>query len=485
MAASKPTTKPASTPAARLGAIPESLIDHLAGKLPAFAALPLKQQAALAAYLFNHDVKRYRHSDDDTLQCLFWKERHRVFRGEWERVNESLGGWFVEKIKHRKGRAKGYLLTDTAYELLEEWAFSGYIECKLVDWLGEPVRKPRTAINTMTASGTKSRFRNSPLQAYVPVDGDSLFGLIKACHAWQQDMAAPAGYEWAFKEWNTRMASAGRRKAARRVRDVLLAASKMLHLAAASAAPGFAVPVVYTEVKSGRLYADGFTPAGCAREVKRAALRGCWEYDGANMHWQLLYKLAKRISPALELPAIEAYLTRKEWVRAGIAKDAGISIPQAKEVLLSLIFGASLNGGPETTIPSIVGQDNLPALRSAVKAICADMTRARDVVLAHYWERSRKQYRSKGLVNDAGRTLTHDDKEPGSKGGNLKAKELAHILQGLESEILRACIEHAGESIVLLQHDGFAVSDRLDMDGLRAAIEAHVGMVIDLEESQL
>ncbi|MFV1944189.1 hypothetical protein VPH49_25730 [Pseudomonas luteola] len=467
----------------RRGVIPESLIDHLASHDPIIASLPRKQQAALASYLFNSDTKRYRHRESEDLQCLFWKDLRNVFRGEFHNINERLGHWFILEIeaRHHEGIARGFRVAEHAYALLEEWAFTAGTADRLVNCLGEPMKKPRTAINTLTANGSKSRFRGGPIQAYVPVDGDALHGLVSACHAWRAGTPAPAGFEWAHAAWNTLEAKTDRRKASRRVREVLLSTLKMYILAGGSAAKSFAVPVVYTEVESGRLYADGFTPQGCVRETKKAAFRGCWEYDGENMHWQLLYKLAKRAQPSLELPEIENYLRAKPFVRKRIANVAGITENEAKEVLISLIFGASIKSDdPAAAIPEIVGMEKLPALREAVKLLCRDMNKARDVVLEDYRERSRKQYRSKGLVNDAGRTLNTTSATP-----NRKAKELAHILQGLESEILRACINYAGESVVLLQHDGFTSSVRLSLAGLKKAVEEHVGMTIEIEETQL
>ncbi len=479
---------------ARHGVIPSSLAEHLAVNSPAFSALPLRQQAAIAVYIFNHDSKRYRHAERDDAQCLFWEDLRRVFRGKWHEVNAALGGWFVLEDEHAPGKARAWRLSDDAYALLERWAFGDFILCKLIDFEGQPVRKPRKAISMMTADGkSKSRFRGLPVQAYIPIDGDNLFGLIKACHAWQQGLPAPRGFDWAYDEWSGREAAAGRRKAAPRVRDVLLTAARMLHFAAASSGKGFAVPVTYAEAESGRLYPNGFSLAGCVREVKRAALRGCWEYDGDNMHWQLLYKLAKRAAKArdeeIELPEIERYLQTKPFYRKAVADKAGLisaygreqGIAKAKEVLLALIFGASVKSeDPKARIPEIVGLDHLDALRQAVKPLCADMTKARRLVLSHYRDLSRKVHRSDKLVNDAGRTYS-----PKAGESNLEAKELAHILQGLESQMLLACIQYAGESVVLLQHDGFATSTRLNMAELRVAIRGVTGLDIDMEEKQL
>lgn len=479
---------------ARHGVLPSSLVDHLAVANPVFAALPLKQQAALAVYTFSHDTKRYRHAEIEDAQCLFWEDLRRSFGRKWHEVNAALGGWFKQVGEHGQGKARPWKLSDEAYALFEEWAFGDFILCKLIDFEGRPMRKPRTAISTMTADGkAKSRFRGLPVQAYIPIDGDNLFGLIKACHAWREHLPAPAGFEWAHTEWTNREAASGHRKAAPRVRDVLLTASRMLHVAAASAGKNFAVPVTYAEAESGRLYPNGFSLAGCVREVKRAALRGCWEYDGENMHWQLLYKLAKRAATAretsIDLPEIERYLQTKRFYRKAIADKADLisaygedqGMAKAKEVLLALIFGASVKSeDPKARIPEIVGMDHLAALRQAVKPLCADMNKARSIVLAHYRDMSRKVHRSDKLVNDAGRTYS-----PEANESNLDAKELAHILQGLESEILRACIKHAGESVVLLQHDGFATSTRLDMRELRNAIKEETGLLIDMDEKQL
>ena len=115
-----------------------------------------------------------------------------------------------------------------------------------------------------------------------------------------------------------------------------------------------------------------------------------------------------------------------------------------------------------------------------MKPLCADMTKARRLVLSHYRDLSRKVHRSDKLVNDAGRTYS-----PKAGESNLEAKELAHILQGLESQMLLACIQYAGESVVLLQHDGFATSTRLNMAELRVAIRGVTGLDIDMEEKQL
>lgn len=488
-----PTTASNSQNSARYGAIPASLVGYLSTANPAFSALPLKQQAAIAVYIFNSGGKRYRHSKYDDAQCLFWQDLRRVFRANWHVVNAQLGGWFQEIAGARPGVAKAWKISDAAYELLENWAFGDFVECKMIDFQGKPVKKPRTAISQMTADGKKSRFRGSPVRAYIPVDGDNIFQLIKQCHAWQERRPALPGFAWAQAEWDDREAAKGRRTAALRVREVLLTASKMLHVSGASGGRGFSVATTYVEAESGRLYPNGLSLAGCAREVKRAALHGCWEYDGENMHWQLLYKLAKRAAleqgKMIELPEIKKYLEFKNAYRSRVALSGGLvaaygqklGIEKAKEVLIALIFGASAKSeDPKHRIPEIVGAAHLPALRAELVGLCRDMAKARALVLASYKASSRKVHRSKKLVNAAGRTYTPDAGET-----NLSAKELAHILQGLESEILLACIEHAGESIVLLQHDGFTTDKKLDKTALIEAIEKRVGMQIEVSETQL
>ena len=490
--------KAANPKSARHGVIPSSLTSYLSASSAVFSGLPLKQQAAIAVYMFSHDSKRYQHSEIEDAQCLFWEDLHRVFRGTWHQVNAALGHWFEPVGKYGPGKARPWKLSDAAYSLLEGWAFTDYVLCKLIDFEGRPVRKPRTAISQMTADGkSKSRFRGLPVQAYVPIDGDNLFKLIKACHAWQQGKPVPDGFQWAYNEWNGREAADGRRKAAPRAREVLLTASRMLHIAAASAARDFAVPTTYAEAESGRLYPDGLSLASCVKEVKRAALVGCWEYDGANMHWQLLYQLAKRAAAArgdsIDLPEIEKYLQTKPFYRKRIADKAGLitsygktqGIAKAKEVLIALIYGAALkpkgkDDDNKGRIHEIVGDQHIDALRKEVTPLWSDLLKARAIVLEYYRAKSRKVHRSAKLVNDAGRTFS-----PAPKTTNLKAKELAHILQGMESEILRACIEYAGDSVVLLQHDGFTTSTRLDINGLQEAIREHTGLMIEMEETQL
>lgn len=463
------------------GALPGSLPEFLAAKSETYAALTERQQAMLAGFLFAHDMKRYRHRDDDELQVLHWYALKLVFRGKFHEINEKLG-WFDLKLRHRTGTARGWAVTDEAEALIEEYAFSDHIARGLIDWQGKPMRKPRSAFASyIAASTTKCRFRGSKLHAHIEIDADGLLGLVRAGYAWRNGTDCPQGYEYAYAEWDSINASSGRKDALRRVRRSIVQAKNLLNLAIASSPTAFTVPVVYHEVDSGRVHAEGLTPQGCTREVKRASLRGCWEYDLENAHWTFLYQRAKQIDPGIELPEIEAYLRAKPFYRKRIADEAGIPIPEAKKVLLSLIYGANQNSqNPEATIPKIVGEDRLPALREAVRPLCKDMNKAKRLILKHYEAESRRVYRKNELVNDAGRIY-----RPKEGAGNDASSKLAHILQGLESEALRACLEVCGDDVALLQHDGFACRNRADRDALILAIQERTGITVELSEAQL
>lgn len=477
----KQRSKKSSAAFAGTGALPGSLVEFLAARSEVYASLPVRQQATLAGFLFAHDMKRYRHRENDELQVLHWYVLRLVFKDKFHEINEQLG-WFALKLKHREGLARGWAVTEEAEALVEEFAFSDHIARSLIDWQGNPMRKPRSAFAPYIASSmTKSRFRGSKLHAHVEIDADSLLGLVKAGFAWRDGEPCPQGYEFAYAEWDNALSSKGRRAAVRRVRRSIIQAKNLMSLAIASSPSSFAVPVVYQEVASGRVFAEGVTPQGSTREVKQAALHGCWEYDMENAHWTFLYQLAKRIDPSVELPEIEQYLRAKPFYRKRIANESGITIQQAKDVLLSLIYGAALHSKrQDAAIPSIVDAEHLPALREAVRLLCRDMNKAKRLILQHYEAESRRVHRKNVLVNDAGRIYRRKDAQE-----NEANSKLAHILQGLESEALRACVAVCGDDIALLQHDGFACRQRADRAALVAAIEERTGIVIDMSEARL
>ena len=109
------------------------------------------------------------------------------------------------------------------------------------------------------------------------------------------------------------------------------------------------------------------TLQNCQREVKRAALSGCWEYDFENAHWSLLRQMINSIEQhtkkTIPLPAVDAYLADKSGYRQTIARDVAISEKDAKTCIIALIYGAALTDDPARAIPKEIGVDAAGRLR--------------------------------------------------------------------------------------------------------------------------
>ena len=88
-----------------------------------------------------------------------------------------------------------------------------------------------------------------------------------------------------------------------------------------------------------------------------------------------------------------------------------------------------------------------------------------------------KLNRQGGLANAFGKSIKADAHSP--------EQRLAHLIQGIEAQVLLACVErHPGE-IVLVQHDGFTAAKPLDVPALEQAIQTATGYVLTLEEKRV
>jgi hypothetical protein len=62
---------------------------------------------------------------------------------------------------------------------------------------------------------------------------------------------------------------------------------------------------------------------------------------------------------------------------------------------------------------------------------------------------------------------------------------LAHLLQGIEAKMLEAVRQTYPDEIRLLQHDGFASAEQLDMGRMVQAIQEATGYQMQIEESRI
>ena len=67
----------------------------------------------------------------------------------------------------------------------------------------------------------------------------------------------------------------------------------------------------------------------------------------------------------------------------------------------------------------------------------------------------------------------------------IPTQELAHLLQGLESELLHVVIEEYGKDILIIQHDGFALADYVDPAEIETILSNRTGFEMPVTHEQL
>lgn len=233
--------------------------------------------------------------------------------------------------------------------------------------------------------------------------------------------------------------------------------------------PG-AIPIRYVEQSTGRLFAEGLSLQSAPREVRNAALAGCWDYDISNCHWSLINQLAEQYGH--RCTAIRHYLAHKQDVRSEIAAGAGITTQDAKECLLMIMYGAQRSAHEEASIPGQIGPKAARELfqSPAFRQLCADVVKARSIIVKNLPV-------SRGWVLNALGLQIHRKEKP-------KAL-LAHILQGLEAKALMAVVREHGDNVQLCVHDGWVTRERLVVADVEQLIRDAIGLKVEVEEVQL
>jgi hypothetical protein len=227
----------------------------------------------------------------------------------------------------------------------------------------------------------------------------------------------------------------------------------------------------YVESASGRLYAKDINLQNTPSLIKQAALEGLWEYDFSNCHWDIARQMAAQYG--YTCTAINHYLSNKKLVRAAIATKVGISINQAKVCLLAIMYGAKQSTWHDNAIPKAIGKEAAKRLFEVelFKGLCDDITQARKVIVKNYPRNQRGH-----LSNAMGKPI---------EGSKPPKKILAHLIQGVEAQILNLVIDLYPDKIVLLQHDGFAANTRLDDQQIVTEVERVTGYKMQLESATI
>jgi hypothetical protein len=320
---------------------------------------------------------------------------------------------------------------------------------------------PRSAIRSVALGGKrKTKWKGITPATSIRIDYDSLDALRDRL-SWElhqiQEDGASGSLGWQIVHERSQKVESALRQL-----DMIVDDSRN------SVCPG-AVPIRYAEGSTGRLFAEGTSLQTVPKDVRSAALAGCWDYDISNCHWTLIDQLAAK--RGYECRAIRHYLSNKVEVRAGIAQSVGIDIEEVKECLLMLMYGAgkSVRDWGRDAIPTCIGVEAARRLyrNPSFIALDADVRAARQKILQDYPAQVGR------ISNVLGLQVSCKEEPP---------VLLAHILQGLEAKALMAVVQAYGDNIQLCVHDGWVTRQRLDIEEVQRLVSDAIGATVVVEE---
>lgn len=446
--------------------IPEDLMTHLRKKVAGFKSESVPHQMQLAKMVWEGGSKRRQHQHFQGAMSFTYTELNKTFgRGGFNAINTRLN-FFVQTKNWSADKkfTKGYWFSEMVQRVREQYLKRRWRkETKLLVANGLLMKTLPKAVAAKDMDGiTSTAWSNARELNTVRVNTEGL----NALRLWLERLKIDC------REGRIPDTLFAKIPPMDVIERLLETTSKLIRLSSTDVAGHSCIMHRYVESTSGRLYAKGVNLQSAPALIKQAALAGLWEYDFSNCHFAILTQMAERFGH--QCTAITHYLANKKAVRTEIAELAQITEHDAKVCLLAVMYGARQSEWHENAIPETIG---VSAARRLFKvglfdAIAQDIDQSRRVILAG-WERSQRG----SLVNDFGKTL--------KTAGSTPPKMLAHLIQGVEAKALKTAIDLYPNDIVLLQHDGFATTKKLDSRAIMDAVMDATGYLMELESSRI
>lgn len=453
----------------------EAFLRHLERYLPGFKHQPDKVRLALCGMIYEASTRYREHSHHDGYCRFTWQELGQSFgRNGFTVINQALGLFEVLKDGEREvwskaeGYSKAYRLTPKVAEIRANFLKGVFRRgaTRLMTQDGKYLQSlPASALAAKNRNGQNRRgFQGLPVESRVPVRLVQIKKLLVdiearllAHHAAmvQQEMFSDVPDIEFLKDLH---------------QDAAMLASK----ARTAKWPGYVLHR-YDEIESGRLYAVT-TPnlQNCYRVLREAAMAGFYDVDIENCHYSILAQMAAE--HGYQCGAVQDYLDDKKPFREALAAEFGITVRQAKDALIALIYGAKFSGRAKDALPEIFNGD-LGLAKQIYQhpkflALRDDIAGARAAVL-----KGQVVSRVGTIKNCRGLTISLSESN--------ERQQLAHLLQGVESAALEAAYRLYPEQIVLLQHDGFTSTKPLDTKRIEAAMFKATGYRLTVEQKAI
>lgn len=439
--------------------LPSDFLDHLRETFAGLESLPFKHQFEIGKMIWGTATQGRSHKHFEDALSFHYADLDAAFgRGGFSRINDRFQLFDVSKNWSAQDRwTRGYRFTPKLEESFDCYRRQKWpTATSLLRGDGkERQTTPKKAVAPKDLRGSNAtRWPFCANLNHVPVCIDAL-EVLRSELATLFDRSSER-HEDAYKSTLSRWLSA---------------TACVIRLSITEPAGHGVMAHRYVEAESGRLYAQGLSLQNAPRLVKSAALTGLWEYDFSNCHYTIFEQMCRRLG--FICGAIPEYLSAKSAVRREIAAKAGISIAQAKECLIAIIYGASTSHWHKNAIPKAIGMDAAKRLASVpiFRELRQEIKGGTKQVLSR-WPR----LQNGRLKNEVGKAIVSSARP---------MQLMAHLIQGVEARSLKCALELFPDDIVLLQHDGFASRSRLDMQKIVSRTNHVTGYELLLEEEQL
>lgn len=442
--------------------VPEDLLWHLRKSVPGFGAESADHQWQLARMYWLGGIKRRQHHHFDGAMSFSYKELDSAFgRGKFNAINDRLG--FFKQSDNwsmSDGWTRGYWFSDLVHESRDRYLNLKYKKVtRLLMADGAALKTIPAAVASQGMDGmTVKAWKSAKELKSVRVD----LVMLGRLRQWLGHIRD----EWKKGRAPTDLFTPYPPLAV--IERLVNLTAQVIRLSKIDVTGHGYIAQRYVMATSGRLYAKDVNLQTCHTLIKQAALSGLWEYDFSNCHFAIMEQMAA--PHGHQCDAIASYRATKKETRAAIAEQAGITVDQAKVCLLAIMYGAKASERLENAIPDAIGQDAARRLYQVelFNGIKADIARARAVILKN-WKRTANG----SLSNAMGKAIA---------GSAPPIEQIAHLIQGVEAKALMTAVDMYPNSIVLLQHDGFASIDKLNSAAIMEAVFQATGYRLELEE---
>lgn len=443
-------------------------------------SLHSEQRYATAILMFSFYLETNPHRTYDGWQALTWKRLRKLFRADdrfIRKLRHSRCRFFKNKNEycHENGICKGARLYADDGELFGaviDHYLRHPIESELVNYKGEPFNPQHVA---KTPRGKDKPLTITNLPRFTPIHTEALTVALSHVEQWLEtgsDHPHPSELHPKFtKEIEDKREEYQRRKANpnKAFRKFLQKICKQMRYILIFKDTG--VPNAINMAPSGRLY--GPMLQTLPRVVRKVALHGCYCFDFDACHHRIFQHHARLFG--MLTPYLDEYLLDKNEYRATLAEELGVEFEQAKEALIAIAFGAGIQRqecfGKPSALVDILGVAAFEQMKHAprVDALKAELEEIGERLL------DEARIESGNLFNVRGLALPLVDEKERPSG---KAKRVAHLVQGIESQLLKSAVsahsrgDRPGkESVVLVLHDGWVTRHWRDPEKAARAVE--------------